>query len=234
MIADEMQPKIDTNTAAASSRPAVGPRSAVVASSPILREAQIGQRHRAEVDQVHQQVQQADERGAANRPERQIPFGTPDFTRGQGRLVPPVEVAQHRHYGEPHRGQQVSRWQRRGPIHRNVGRYFQAEADQGGDGHEFDRRQKSLNGSTLFRPEIVHNRQHRDRANPRGLRSVRLPGPDSQRNRRDHVRRQEERYKRPEIVAKSHAEVGYGPAWIASSEVHPKRKPHNGPNACLR
>ena len=118
MIADEMQPKIDTSTAAASSRPAVGPSSAVVASSPILAEApDVGQWHRPEVDQVHQQIQQTDQRGAADHPEREIPLGAPDLTGRKGRLVPPIEVAEDRHHGEPHGREQVPRRQRRRPIH---------------------------------------------------------------------------------------------------------------------
>ena len=41
MIADERQPNTEIRTAAASSRPAAGPSSAVVASSPILADAPI-------------------------------------------------------------------------------------------------------------------------------------------------------------------------------------------------
>ena len=110
MIADERQPKTETRTAAASSRPAVGPSNAVVASSPILADAPISDSGmRAEVDQVHEQVDDANQRGAADHPEREIALGTFDLTGGERRLVPAVEVAEDRHDREPHGREQVAR-----------------------------------------------------------------------------------------------------------------------------
>ena len=102
--------------------------------------SELRQRHRPEVDQIHQQIEQTDQHGAADHPQREIPLGALDLAGGEGRLVPPVEVAEDRDQGESHRRQQVSRRQRRGPIHRDVGRRHQAEADQACDRQEFDRR----------------------------------------------------------------------------------------------
>ena len=139
-----------------------------------------GQWQRPEVDQVHQQIQQADEHGAANHPERKIPLGAPDLTARKRRLVPSIEVAEDRHHGEPHGREQVSRRQRRRPIHRDLGRRAQAEPDQACHRDEFDRCQRSLDCRALFRTEVVHEGQDRNRGTPGELRRIRLPRPERQ------------------------------------------------------
>ena len=165
---------------------------------------------RAEVDQVHEQVDDANQHGAADHPEREIALGTFDLAGGERRLVPAVEVAEDRHDREPHGRRQVARRQRRGPIRRDLGRREQPESNQAGDRQEFDGGQRALDPGSLLRAEVVHRRQHRDRRHARELHGVRLPRPCSHRNRRDHARRGEERHERSEILSERHAEVGVG------------------------
>ena len=163
MIADERQPKTETRTAAASNRPAVGPSNAVVASSPILVDAPISDKWQgAEVDQVHEQVEHADQHGAADHPEREIALGAFDFTGAERRLVPAVEGAEDRHDREPHRRDQVARRQWRGPVRCDPGRREQSESNQAGNRQEFDGGQRALDLGPLLRAEVVHRRQHRD------------------------------------------------------------------------
>ena len=211
MIADERQPKIETRTAAASSRPASGTeqRGRGLFADP-GRRADLREWHRAEVDEVHEQVDHANQHRTADHPERKIALGTFDLSGGERRLVPAVEVAENRHDREPHGREEVARRQRRGPIRRDPGRCEQPESNETCDRQEFDGGQRALEPGALPGAEIVDRRQHRDGGHSRELHGVRLPRPGSHANRRDRACRGEERDEHPEILSERHAEVRIG------------------------